>query len=290
MIGSKETSPFATILQHRSIQPDLAMSLSQELKSAGFQVEQVEEHLGPQQAIDWALPALTTLILSAAGAGGALVVKKFFDGFLEELGVKNLGSGAAKSLKGIFDAGAASDLGYYSLADLKRMARKEPHFESPPEIRSDAAADLSKESDLQAPRKKYLHPIRMTLNLGGGDISNPPWSLEFLFTRDIGADFEASLAGIHGLIEHRRLNRDFIWRNFQIKLSDPDRYYEPPFYTTESLSREIIANVDATGGLFLFDKREATWVRIYSGPGGYSVTSILESALSHAKPNNLPSQ
>jgi hypothetical protein len=116
--------------------------------------------------------------------------------------------------------------------------------------------------------------------LGGRDIANPPWVLKFLFTRDIGEDFETALASIPPLVEQFGNNRDFVWRNFMIKLSNPDRYYLSPHHRTrDRLTLEIIENVDATGGFFLFDTTGNSWVRVSSSPVSYTLSDLLDSAL-----------
>jgi hypothetical protein len=262
MESETKAPPSAQIFRHHSIEPALAVSLAQELKRCGFTVVQGEEQFGQQQAADWALPAFTTLILSAASAGGVLVFKKFADGFLEDMGVKNAGSRVSQTLKMMFSTVLDSDIAYYTVEDLQRMARKEPLLDS-------------------SARKP--HPIRLTLNLGGKDIVSPPWGFQFLFTRDIGEDFENALASIPRVVERMGDIRDFVWQNFVIKLSDLDRYYEVPHHrSSDGLIREIINNVDATGGFFLYDNKARLWVKAYSGPWSCDLGALLDSALRKA--------
>ena len=122
---SKERAPHATVHRHRDIRPALVKTLTEELRRVGFHVDEVEERFGPQNAVEWALPAFATVALSASGAAAGLAVKKFFDGFLEELGVKNVGNKAAIALKKIFDSASKSDSAYYSISDLELLEERE---------------------------------------------------------------------------------------------------------------------------------------------------------------------
>jgi hypothetical protein len=123
----------ALVYRHHSIRPALVTSLVQDLERAGFKVDLDEQRFESQQGAEWALPSFTTLVLSAASAGGVLVFKKFADGFLEDMGVKNAGSRISQTLKNMFLAALGSDVAY-SLSDRKRMARKEPRRSVEPAV------------------------------------------------------------------------------------------------------------------------------------------------------------
>jgi hypothetical protein len=119
----EEPSCTATI-KSIGVPPRSIRGLGDELRRLGFQTEELKQELGAQNNVEWAFPPETVLLLSFITIGGTLMAKKFVDGFLEEIGVKALGSSTAQAMKRIFSAGMKSRAGYYT-------ERKEPTFDQP---------------------------------------------------------------------------------------------------------------------------------------------------------------
>lgn len=270
-----------------SIPNDCIDSLREELEKQGFVVEIGARDRGLQAAVEWALPPLTTLILSGAGAVGALTAKKYFDGFLEEIGVKTLGSQSAKLLKAIFLAGVQSDKAHYNLQTKKR----EPSFnlqETPDDnlTKKEEGAQSDERGEPQLTLYGKPAPFSVCFNFGGNDADNPPWKVTFIFTRDLDDAFDDALAAIPNCLSLISAYRSHAWITFKTKLSNPHKYYGGRSLTELNLfalADQIMTIDRATCGVYLFDSSVSMWIQVSSASELMMIGELLQSFLDAAR-------
>ena len=261
MVSDTAMQPTIKVGRFAGLSDDGISPLTSELKRLGFRVEESQYELGPQNVVEWALPPLVTLMLSGVTVLGGLTAKKYLDGFLEELGVKTLGSRTAKALKDIFDNGVRSEAAYY-----QRLSERVE-----PELDKASGHETSEGSAIAG----YCPPLEIGLDLGANKITDPPWRLQFKFTRELGASFVDALALVPQIISEMEILRTRLIKDFVIKIQNPQRYRNRPL-TRGSLVRELMQLVDMTCGTFIFDSPQRHWVHVDSSSGVWSPSVMLD--------------
>jgi hypothetical protein len=259
---NEEPRPIASIRRVKGMRQAETTLVANELRRLGFRVEQSQHDPGPQAAAELALPPLVMLLFSGLGALGVLTLKKYLDGLLEEFGVKNLGTQTAKALKRVFESGVRSEIAYY-----RRISKKiEPSLDG-------GVADNNGSDGFAL--AGYCPPLTIQLGLGGDELSNPPWRLEFTFTRDLAEHFDQALELVSPVVREAAVMRDRLVRDLLIKIRNPERYYGRSLKHV-SLDHELMEAVDTACCKFLFDVPERQWVRIASYSGVWSPSDIVE--------------
>ncbi|GJH28952.1 hypothetical protein [Caballeronia novacaledonica] len=236
-----------------SIPKDIIESLSNELSNHDFLVEIRIQEPTPQAAAEWALPSLITVLIGASAITG----KKFADGFLEEIGVKALGSNTAKTLKAAFSAGLNSETRYHKMV----ATRLEPYLNLP----EDRAQTSGEEDKPQPPAGMRPSAMSLEFRLGGSSADNPPWMMKFIFTHDVADSFDKAFETIPEVLATVGKRRSEAWTQFKVKLSEPQTFYGHTLSDLPhvQLVHEVMDIARDTSGIFVFDPSAGLWKKVW---------------------------
>jgi hypothetical protein len=217
------------------VNDDVVQKCSKQLTNKDQYPEIIIEPSGPQNAVEWALPAALVIIFEAARSS-------FLDGFFEELGMKDFGKRAGRRL-----AKKLTNI-------LETLTTVERHW-----------TKGSREINAKSPRSPLLRIVQQRrYDIGSGKEFD--LLVHFIFLDIVtNDDMQAALCNANDRLEiiNRILEES---RRDIIRAPDVSRLYigqDRPDIASSIALNKAQTQSRTLGGYFVFDVQERRWVKVH---------------------------